>query len=135
MTDWKEITQELDRMLKLSTFPVAYKNLKDASELDKIPKVRRLNRFFTFCQLPALVRYRGFTVGVTVEDAINERCSRIHGLSPVTKESMAAESVQLASTWFATPEEAMKQQAAYPRIPVGSAIVLAPLLRESLILM
>jgi uncharacterized protein (DUF169 family) len=40
---------------------------------------------------------------------------------------MADESARLSTTWFATPEEAMKQQAVYPRIPKGAAIVLAPL--------
>ncbi len=33
----------------------------------------------------------------------------------------------LATTWFASPEEAMKQQNVSPRIPQGGAIVLAPL--------
>jgi uncharacterized protein (DUF169 family) len=127
MTDWKEITQELDRMLKLKTLPIAYKNLKDASELDKITNVKRLKRFFMFCQLQALVRYRNLTVGVTINEVMNERCSRIHGLLPATETSMAEESVMLSRSWFATPEEARKQLAITPRIPVGSAIVMAPL--------
>lgn len=127
MTDWKETTRELERLLKLRSYPVAYKKLDDARQLDDIPRVRRLDRFFVFCQLPGLVRTRGWTIGATMDDQISDRCSRLHGLADATQESMAQESAQLSTTWFATPEEAMKQQAVYPRIPKGEAIVLAPL--------
>jgi len=127
MTDWKELAQEMERMLRLRTFPVAYKKLENAKDLVNIPKVRHLNRFFTFCQLPALVRTRGWTVGATMDDNIFARCTRIHGLAMATEESMAEESAMLSTTWLATPEQAMKQQLVYPRIPKGEAIVLAPL--------
>ena len=127
MTDWGELTREMERLLKLKSYPVAYKRLDSAKDLENIPKVRRLDRFFTFCQLPGLVRTRGWTVGVTMEDNINARCSRLHGLADATEESMAEESAMLSTTWFPTPEEAMKQQAVYPRIPKGAAVVLAPL--------
>ncbi len=127
MTTWNELAGELERRLRLRTFPVAYKRLEKVVELDAIPKVRRLDRFFTFCQLPALVRTRGWTVGVTVSDNMSARCTRIHGLAATNAEAMAEESASLATTWFSTAEEAMKQQVVYPRIPPGEAIVLAPL--------
>lgn len=127
MSDWGELTREMERVLRLRSFPVAYKRLENAKELDNIRKVRRLDRFFTFCQLPGLVRTRGWTVGVTVEDKLSPRCSRIHGMAEATDETKAEESTRLSTTWFATPEQAMKQQADYPRIPKGEAIVLAPL--------
>jgi len=127
MTNGAELAREMERLLRLRTFPVAYKKLEKAQDLDKIPKVRRLDRFFTFCQLPALVRTRGWTVGATRTDHINERCARIHGLGVATEESKAGEAAQLATTWFGTVEEAAKQQKDYPRIPPGEAIVLAPL--------
>lgn len=106
---------------------MAYKRLEKAEDLDRIPKMRRLARFFTFCQLPALVRSRGWTVGATLTDNMNERCARIHGLAVATEESKVAEAAQLATTWFVTVEEAAKQQNDYPRIPAGEALVLAPL--------
>jgi uncharacterized protein (DUF169 family) len=127
MTDWGKFTGEMERMLKLRSYPIAYKKLEDAKDLKNIRKVRRLDRYFLFCQLPALVRTRGWTVGVTADDDINARCARLHGLADATEESMAEESAMLSTTWFATPEEAMRQQTAYPRIPKGEAIVLAPL--------
>ena len=127
MTDWGELTREMERLLKLRTFPIAYKKLDNEKDLDKIKKIRRLDRFFLFCQLPALVRTRGWTIGATVYDDMNVRCSRLHGLAVATDESMTEEAAMLSTTWFDTPEEAMKQQAVYPRVPKGEAIVLAPL--------
>jgi uncharacterized protein (DUF169 family) len=127
MTDWKGLTQEMERLLRLRNYPVAYKRLEDAKDLENIPKIRRLDRPFTFCQVPALVRIRGWTIGITAEDNIWSRCSRINGLADATEGSMAEESVVLGNTWLASGEQAMKQQAAYPRIPKGEALVLAPL--------
>ncbi len=48
MSDWGELTREMERVLRLRSFPVAYKRLENAKELDNIRKVRRLERFFTF---------------------------------------------------------------------------------------
>jgi len=127
MSNWAELAQEMERLLRLRTFPVAYKRLGTAEELEKIPKVRRLDRFFTFCQLPALVRTRGWTVAATMEQEISPRCSRIHGLAAATEQTKAEESSRLATTWFASVEVARRQQEDYPRIPPGKAIVLAPL--------
>jgi uncharacterized protein (DUF169 family) len=127
VTDWGKLVREMERLIRLRTFPVAYKKLENADHLSKITKVQRLDRFFTFCQLVALVRTRGYTLGATVEDDIFPRCARIHGLANTTEESIAEEIIPLSTTWFATPEEASKQFAAYPRIPPGKAIILAPL--------
>ncbi len=127
MSDWGEMTREMERVLRLHSFPVAYKKLEKVKDLDNIRKVRRLDRFFTFCQLPGLVRTRGWTVGVTAQGNLSSRCSRIHGMGEATEESKIEESQRLATTWFATPEQGMKQQADYPRVPKGEAIVLAPL--------
>ena len=130
MSNWGELTRELERTLRLRTFPVAYKRLETAEDLAHIPKVRRMDRFFTFCQLPALVRTRGWTIGATLEDDINERCARIHGLAAPTQKSMAEEAAELSTTWYPTVDEASRQLAESPRIPPGGAIVLAPLAAE-----
>ncbi len=127
MTDWARITSEVERLLRLRTYPVAYKRLEKLEELDKIPKVRRYDRNFTFCQVPALVRRGGWTVGVT-RGNMGERCARIHGLAPTTEEAIENEANLFATyTWFANVEEARKQMAVYPLIPPGEALVLAPL--------
>ena len=124
--DWAGLTQEMERLLRLRTSPVAYKRLEKVEELDKIPGVMRLNRRATFCQVPALVRRVGLTVGVT-RDNLGERCARINGLAPTTEKEISWEANSFANTWFANVEEARKQMAVYPLVPPGEALVLAPL--------
>jgi len=116
--------------LRLKTKIIAYRRLEQAEELDKIKNLARIDRFFTFCQVPFLVRVNGLTVGITKDNKINDRCTRLCGLRPATKKSMNAEATMLATTWFHSPEEALVQQSDYYRIPPGGAIVLAPLTKE-----
>lgn len=126
MTNWAGLTREIERLLHLQTYPVAYKRLDDIKELEKIPNMRRLGRTATFCQLPTLVRRGGWTIGVTRNDLL-ERCARINGLAVTTGEEIEREVANFATTWFSTKGEARKQMAEYPLIPAGEAVVLAPL--------
>src|SRR3989304_213329 len=118
MTDWNGLTKEIERLLRLQTYPVAYKRLDDIKELDKIPNVRRLDRLATFCQLPTLVRRGGWTIGVTKDNLI-ERCARINGLAETTRAEIDHEVANFATTWFSTKAEARKQMAEYPLVPAG----------------
>ena len=130
MNNWSELGTELENTLRLKTKIIAYRRLERAEELDTIKNVIRLDRFFTFCQVPFMVRVNGITVGITKENKILERCSRIFGLRQATEKSMNAEAAMLSTTWFRSPEEALQQQGDYYRIPVGGAIVLAPLTKQ-----
>lgn len=131
MTNWAELTREIEHLLHLTTYPVAYKRLEKVQELGKIPRVRRYDRIFRFCQLPTLVRRGGLTIGLTPNNLYG-RCARIHGLAAITEEDICEEAVRLTNFrhWFATEDEAKKQLAVYPRIPPGEALVLAPLASE-----
>jgi uncharacterized protein (DUF169 family) len=124
--DWAGLAQEMERLLRLKTSPVAYKRLEKVEELDKIPEVIRLDRRASFCQVPALARTMGLTVGAT-RDNFGERCARINGLAPTTEKQVAWEADSFATGWFANVDEARKQMAAYPLVPPGEAVVLAPL--------
>ena len=128
-TDWAGLTREMERLLRLQTYPVAYKKLDEVTQLDEIPRVRRFDRTITFCQAPTLVRRGGFTVGITREN-LGERCARLNGLAATTEEAKAREAANFSRTWFATEEIARKQMEDYPLIPPGEALVLAPLVAE-----
>jgi uncharacterized protein (DUF169 family) len=130
MHNWAELGAELENMLRLKTNIIAYRRLENAEELGNIKNVIRLDRFFTFCQVPFMVRVNAITVGITKEDKIQGRCSRLFGLRHASEKSMNAEAAMLSNTWFRSPEEAMQQQGDYYRIPVGGAIVLAPLTKQ-----
>lgn len=125
-TDWAGLSREMDCLLRLKASPVAYKRLEKAAELDKIPELVRLDRRASFCQVPAMVRTLGMTVGAT-RDNFGDRCARINGLAPTTQKEVTWEADSFANTWFANVEEARKQMAAYPLVPPGEAVVLAPL--------
>jgi uncharacterized protein (DUF169 family) len=124
--DWAGLTRDMECLLRLKTSPVAYKRLEKLAELDKIPDVMRLDRKASFCQAPALARMGGMTVGVT-RDNLGERCARINGLAPTTEKEIAWEAEAFSHGWFANLEEAKKQMAAYPLVPPGEAVVVAPL--------
>ena len=130
MAMWAKLAEDFKALLRLKTEPVAFRRLEKAEEMDKIDKVVRVSRGFTFCQVPFLVRVMGQTVGITKQDPVGARCTRLHGLRQATEKSMLGEAVMLSKTWFGSPEEALKQQQETPRIPVGEAIVIAPLGKE-----
>lgn len=39
MTDWGEMVREMERLLRLRTFPVAYKRLEKAEEQKDYPRI------------------------------------------------------------------------------------------------
>ncbi len=130
MGTWAEASEGLKGLLKLRTEPVAFRRLEKAGELDGIRNVVRVKRGFTYCQVPFLVRVLGQTVGITKEDPVGDRCTRLNGLRAATEESMKAEAARLSKTWFATPEDALQQQRETPRVPPAEAVVAAPLGKE-----
>jgi uncharacterized protein (DUF169 family) len=130
MTNWAELGTELENTLRLKSKIIACQMLNKAEELDNFKNVVRIERFFTFCQVPFMVRVNGFTVGITKSDKMNPRCSRLFGLRPATEESKGAEANMLSKTWFRSPDQALEQQNDYYRIPVGGAIILSPLIKE-----
>ena len=136
MAKWAELSKELEDTMRLKTKPVAYKKFESAAELDEIENVIRPFQSFTYCQVPFMVRVLGLTVGISRDDLARleesgpqwfDRCMRLHGLRDADEDSMKREAAALSTTWFPSPEEAMKQQHDYPHIPAGEAIVVAPL--------
>ncbi|MBN1365508.1 MAG: DUF169 domain-containing protein [Syntrophaceae bacterium] len=130
MGHFRELGEELQCLLRLKTDPVAYGRYEQKDDLDKIDGLFRFPHMFSFGQALFAARFQGLTVGITAEDKMFARCMRINGLLPVSMESMDAEAKMLATTWFASPEDGMEQQKAYPRIPVAEAIVVGPLMKE-----
>jgi uncharacterized protein (DUF169 family) len=128
MVDLVEMGKELEDVLHLPTKIVAYRKFDQAEDLEKIKDVRRIDRPFTFCQIPALVRVYGWTIGVTQDDQMNARCKNFCGLNEATEEGIWIEAAVMATTWMPSHEESLKQQADYPRMPAGETIVLSPLI-------
>lgn len=127
VTDWAEFSQELALSLRLRTHPIAFKRLKKAEELEKIPKVRRMPHFYSLCQAMGLVRMAGQTIGMTKEN-LNVRCATILGI----RGPHPGCDTERVGQFFETEEDAKKQYAVQCNIPLGDAeaVVIAPLASE-----
>ena len=127
MNDLISLGKELEDVLRLKTKLVAYKKLEKPEALNDIKDVKTVDRPYTFCQLPAMVRTYGWTVGARRTDEMNERCKNLCGLKNATKEGIWVEAAVMATSWMPNHEESLKQQEDYPRMEAGEAIVMAPL--------
>ena len=127
MPDWTELIKKLESLLRLRTFPVGFKLLEDAAELDNNPWVRRLPHKVTTCQLITIVRTYDWTVGAVADDFVSPRCTSIIGLSDLPE--YIADGVMRSMVWCATVEDARKCEDSIPLIPSGkyNAVILGPL--------
>jgi len=112
---------ELESLLRLRTFPVAFKHMETAGALADIPKIRKITHR-TFCQLVTLTRTAGFTIGIAAGDTIDPLCLSIIGLRRPGPQT----DTMLGRVWFTSQDCAVKQSAETPHIPMGGAIALAP---------
>ncbi|MCP4373366.1 MAG: dephospho-CoA kinase [Deltaproteobacteria bacterium] len=125
--DWEKIIRRMEQLLRLKTFPVAFKMLEKKEALEKIPFLRRSDKKVTLCQLISQVRSFDWTVGAVLNDFIFPGCPSIIGLTdiPDTYKDGTFRSI----VWVATKEDGKKYEASVPRIPLGryEAVAMAPL--------
>ena len=67
MENWKNLGQTLEELLRLQTYPLAVKFVKDESEFPE--KVRRPEQKIAICQALTISRRWGWTMGVTEDDS------------------------------------------------------------------
>ena len=127
MPDWTELTKKLETLLRLRTFPVAFKLLEDVAELDNNPWVRRLPHKTTTCQLITIVRTYDWTVGAAAADFVSPRCTSILGFEELPE--FIRDGTMRSMVWCGTVEDARKCEDSIPMIPTGkyNAVLLAPL--------
>jgi dephospho-CoA kinase len=126
-TDWEKIVRRMEQLMRLKSFPVAFKMLKSKTELDTIPFVRRPDSPATLCQLITRVRNFDWTVGAEFNDFLFATCPAILGLTdlPETHKDGTFRSI----VWVATKQDGRKYEASIPRLPLGvyEAVAMAPL--------
>jgi uncharacterized protein (DUF169 family) len=127
LPDWTGLIRTLERLLRLKTFPVAFKLLEDPDQLNQNPWLRRLPHKVTTCQLITIVRTFDWTVGATAEDFVSPRCTSIIGLTDLPE--YIRDGTMRSMVWCATVEDAKKCEDSIPLIPSGKyhAVMLAPL--------
>ena len=75
-----ELSEQLNQLLRLRTFPIGMKLFADVAEMEAVPGLRRPTKGKTFstCQLVTQSRMAGFTLGITTENIPPfSSCSRI----------------------------------------------------------
>ena len=126
--DWGKLVQRIERLMRLKSFPVAFKMLKQREELEQVPFMRRVQHQMTLCQMITLVRNFDWTIGAERDDFLSPVCSSILGLtdSPEIYKDGTFRSI----VWVKTRADGRKYEESIPRLPMGEheAVVLAPLL-------
>ena len=69
--DWEKPIRRLEQLMRLKSFPVAFKMFEDKEKINDIAFMRRMKHKSTLCQLLNLVRNFDWTVGADAEDFIS----------------------------------------------------------------
>ena len=117
----------MECLLRLKSFPVAFKLIESRETLSDIPQLRRMKHKVTLCQLFTVVRTFGWTVGCDLDDLVLLMCASIIGLAEVPEN--IKDGTMRNFFWTKTREDAKKCEEAIPRLPVGEheAVLMAPL--------
>ncbi len=125
--DWEKLIRRTELLMRLKSFPVAFKLLEKKELLSEIPFLRRMTRRMTLCQLITLVRNFDWTVGADLEDFIFPQCPSVIGLTEIP--DVYKDGTFRSIIWTKTREDGRKYEKSIPRLPVGryEAVALAPL--------
>jgi dephospho-CoA kinase len=125
--NWETLVRRMELLMRLKSFPVAFKMLRTKEELDEIPFMRRAQRKMTLCQLITLVRNFDWTVGAELDDFVSPMCASILGLADTPE--IYKDGTFRSIVWVKTREDGKKYEASIPRLPLGKyeAVAMAPL--------
>ena len=70
MSRWEHLDTQINKYLRLATFPVAVKLFKDSEKLKEIKFLKKPTKDIILCQLFSYSRYYGWTIGCSGEDNI-----------------------------------------------------------------
>jgi len=127
MENWEPIIRRMELLLRLKTFPVAFKLLEDAGEIEDNKWIRRPTKKFTLCQLITVVRTYDWTVGATADDLVGPGCSGMIGFEE--KPEYIKDGSFRSIVWCKTREDARRCEEQMPSIPTGkyNAVLMGPL--------
>ena len=125
--DWEKPVRRLERLMRLKSFPVAFKLFEDKTALSTVPFIRRLNTKSTLCQLTNLVRNFDWTVGADLDDFMSVMCASIIGLSDIP--DYMKDGTFRSIVWTKSRADGKKFENGIPRLPTGKyeAVAMAPL--------
>ena len=125
--NWEKIVRRLELLMRLKSFPVAFKMLEKKDDLGGIPFMRRSKGKATLCQLINLARNSDWTVGADADDLLSPVCGSILGFNetPAYHKDGTFRSI----VWVKKKEEGKKYETSIQRLPLGryEAVALGPL--------
>lgn len=125
--DWKNLTEELNRLLRLKTTVTGIKMFEEVEDMERVTGIRRPKSVHTTDQIVSMASRLGWTVGITAEDLVGQQCRAVVGLAPQDEEWLSGK--PYVGVWHATPEDAHGRQAALKVVPSGryKALAVSPL--------
>ena len=122
--DWEKPIRKMERLLRLKTFPIAFKLLENKADLAGVPFLRRLGHRSTLCQLLNIVRSFDWTVGADESDLMAPMCTSIIGLTDIPE--LMKDGTFRSIVWSKTKKDGEKYENSIPRIPFSDAVTLPP---------
>ena len=95
---WPALVDDLNALLRLKTTIHRDEALRDATEMEAIPKIRRPKPMHTTDQIVAQAARLGWTVGITSADLVGAQCSAVIGLAPQDDEWLSGK--RMAGVWY-----------------------------------
>jgi len=126
-SEFRQLTAELERILRLKAFPFGMKLCKTVEEMQSVPRIRRPKAVHTLDQLVGQSARLGWTLGVEANDLVGDQCRAVVGLGGQTPEWREAKN--MVGVWYATQEDTTAHQCAMSLVPTGTyeALIIAPL--------
>ncbi|MFW9999990.1 MAG: DUF169 domain-containing protein [Candidatus Hodarchaeota archaeon] len=117
MGKYEKLNNQLNKYLRLATFPVAVKLLEDPNDLNNIKFLKRPETEMVICQLFSFSRYYGWTMGCNKEDNICPLADISLGFEESHK--LFEEGAFFLGRYNETKEAAKKTTQTIPKIPYG----------------
>src|SRR4051794_11450971 len=118
MTDWTQLSSDLERLLKLRSFVFGMKLYEDRAEMEAIPRIRRPKSVHTLDQVVGQASRLGWTIGITAEDLVGAQCRAVVGLGNAKDEAWGS-GKHMAGVWDSSEAEAAAPQAAMGSVAAG----------------
>jgi uncharacterized protein (DUF169 family) len=129
MGKYEKLNDEINKYLRLATFPVGVKLLEDKEDLNNIKFLKKPEKKIAICQIFSYARYYGWTMGCTKEDNLCPLAEISLGFEESYR--LFEEGAFFVGRYNETKEAAKKTTATMPKLPYDkySAIIAGALER------
>jgi len=129
MGNYEELDNQLNKYLRLATFPIGVKLLENSEDLNDVKYLKKPEHKIALCQIFSYARYYGWTMGCTKEDNLCPLAEISIGFEKSNK--LFEEGAFFIGRYNETKEAAKKTSSTMPQLTYGqySAIVSGALSR------